>query len=94
MEREISGAAVLLVPHTRYFQSAIALRALELGTPVALARNSFAAHVLDDAPGLFNPGDGAREVAQTVQDTLAHQRPYEVFATYCRRADESWKQLL
>lgn len=94
LERQISGAAVLLLPYTRYFQSGIALRALEMGTPIVLARNSFAAHVIGDAPGLFNPGDGAEAVAQTIRDTIALQRPDELFSEYRRRVDESWLGLL
>lgn len=94
LAREIAGAAVLLLPYTRYFQSGIALRALELGTPVALARNSFANHIVGDGPGLFSPGDSAQAVVETINDALTMQRTDELLADYRRQVDESWANLL
>ena len=56
-EREVqpllASAAVVLIPYKKYYQSGVALRALESGTPVVGLRNGFLTEYLgQDWPGL------------------------------------------
>ena len=49
----LASAGAVLIPYKRYYQSGVALRALESGTPVVGLRSGFLTHYLGDGwPGL------------------------------------------
>lgn len=53
LDAALAEAAVVLIPYAHFFQSGIAVRAVELGVPVAGPRHPFLTELLgDDWPGL------------------------------------------
>lgn len=55
-DRELLLAGCLLIPYLHYFQSGVALRAVEIGTPVVGARHPFLCDSLglESTPGIIN----------------------------------------
>jgi hypothetical protein len=51
LDRELGGATLVLIPYSRYFQSGVAVRALELGTVPISPRTSF----FEDLMGAKSP---------------------------------------
>lgn len=58
MDERIATASVILIPYSRFYQSGIAVRALELGTPVVGPRASSLAELLGLDSGLLVDRDG------------------------------------
>ena len=60
LDAALADAAVVLIPYSHFFQSGIAVRAVELGVPVAGPRHPFLADLLGgDWPGLVAGDDAA-----------------------------------
>ena len=61
LDAALADAAVVLIPYAHFFQSGIAVRAVELGVPVAGPRHPFLTDLLgDDWPGLITTADPTR----------------------------------
>jgi hypothetical protein len=92
---ELGGASVLLVPYRRYWQSGVALRALENGTDVVGARTEFLAKLLGaDHPGLIDGDPDARAWLVAVEATVdGSSRLDERRRVYKDAVDESWASL-
>jgi hypothetical protein len=96
LDAAIDDAAVVLIPYRNYFQSGIAIRALERGTLSVSPENSFARDVFGAVPEtIYRPKAQAAEVLDhlvAVADSTSS--PREIFEDYRRRTDESWTDLL
>ena len=93
LDTELSRAQVVLVPYRNYFQSGIAIRALELGTPVALLHNDFAESLLGEETPMIRGDATAGAVIDVISQLLAGPSAHEIIAAYRSRVDESWQQL-
>jgi glycosyltransferase involved in cell wall biosynthesis len=96
LEAEIDGAAVVLVPYRRYWQSNIAMRSLEADTPVVGAPTPFLRSMLGDDYGGFPAAEGgAGSWLQAIEATLQGAPDLaERRRDYQRRVDQSWANLL
>lgn len=96
LDAAIDDAAVVLIPYRNYFQSGIAIRALERGTLSVSPENSFARDVFGAVPqAVYRPEATAREVLDhliTVAEVPI--RAVEVAQDYRSRTDASWGELL
>jgi hypothetical protein len=92
---ELRAASVLLVPYRRYWQSGVALRALENGTDVVGARTEFLAKVLGaDHPGLIGGDPDASAWLSAIEATVdGSSRLAERRRVYKDAVDESWASL-
>lgn len=92
LDQRIGSAWAVLIPYNRYFQSGIAVRALELGTVSIGARNSF----LTDLMGADNPllAEGPQDTAGLLNACLQAAEnppdPRRIFADYRHRTDAQW----
>jgi glycosyltransferase involved in cell wall biosynthesis len=60
LDQRIEGSAAVLIPYSRFYQSGIAVRALELGVPVVGPRHPFLMDLFGAQwPGLISTGHGA-----------------------------------
>jgi hypothetical protein len=60
LDQQIGGSAAVLIPYSHFYQSGIAVRALELGVPVVGPRHPFLIDLFGDQwPGLISTGQGA-----------------------------------
>lgn len=90
----IAASACVLIPYARFFQSGIAVRALEAGTPVVGPRHPFLEDLLGASwPGLVDSDDprlwcrAVEAVSAVSPDTLA-----EVRASYTARCVAAWRR--
>lgn len=93
LSREIRQAAVVLIPYRRYFQSGIALRALELGTLSLSPPNSFAESTFGKAGIVVGHEDETRWL-EAISNVL--ERPggaRSVFDNYKHSVDTAWADL-
>jgi GT2 family glycosyltransferase len=68
VDETLAGAECLVLPYDRYFQSNVAVRALESLTPVVGERHPFLEDLLGhDWPGLVDDGDWAAAVTRVLQ---------------------------
>jgi hypothetical protein len=82
----IQGSHVVLIPYTRFFQSGVAIRALEAGIPVVGPHQSSLAELLgNDCPWLVRNGIWSQSV-----DAAINARPDEVLA----KAQESYEDVV
>lgn len=64
LDAELRSAGVVLIPYDRYFQSDMAVRAYESGTPIVARRHEFIEGLLgSDWPGIVDGPDSADWVA-------------------------------
>ncbi|MCR2764233.1 glycosyltransferase [Microbacterium sp. zg.B48] len=56
-QSSLSSASVVLVPYKRFYQSGVAIRALEAGTPVVGPRNSVLADIVGESSGWLADDD-------------------------------------
>jgi hypothetical protein len=92
---ELRLASVLLVPYRRYWQSGVALRALENGTDVVGARTEFLTMLLGaDHPGLIDGHTDARAWLGAIEATVdGSSRLDGRRRVYKDAVDESWVSL-
>jgi hypothetical protein len=94
LDDAIDTSACVLVPYTRFFQSGIAVRALERGTPVVGPRHPF----LEDLLGVSWPGlvasDDPRLWCEAVDAVMAMapEALAEVRASYTTRCVAAWRR--
>ncbi len=94
MDEVLGSASVVVVPYRRYFQSGIALRALELGTMSLSPENSFARDVFG-AAGIVVKDQDAESWAEAIHRiTSKAELPRSTFLSYQARSDASWRELL
>lgn len=95
LDAAIDEAAVVLIPYRNYFQSGIAIRALERGTLSVSPENSFARDVFGAVPEtIYRPDATAGEVLDhLVAVAESTTSPSEIFEDYRRRTDDSWAAL-
>lgn len=88
LDEELGRAHAVLLPYQYYFQSGIATRAYELGTPIVARRHEFVEQLYgSEWPGLVDAGD-ARAWADTL-DRIVTQRPQPTTDAE-QVADHSW----
>lgn len=94
MDEVLARASVVLIPYSRYYQSGIALRALELGTMSLSPRNSFAEEVLG-ADAIVESADTAEAWLSAV-DRVAEDAalPAQTFDSYRSTVDDQWRRCL
>ncbi|MFJ3384356.1 MULTISPECIES: hypothetical protein [unclassified Curtobacterium] len=77
LDELIRGASVVLIPYRRFFQSGIAVRCLELGTPVVGPRDSSLHDTLVSQPALLadsSPSDWSRAIRAALALTRSEVR--------------------
>lgn len=92
LESVLSQAWVVLLPYRRYFQSGIAIRALEQGTLTVGTRTGFTEDLLGPAnPSIVDDLDSADDWHRAITETIATKQTVpKVFADYRARVDDSW----
>jgi glycosyltransferase involved in cell wall biosynthesis len=91
-EDEVSSAAVIVIPYRKYWQSGVAIQALEREIPVVGAPTSFLRTLFgDDYPGLTT-GQGDPEAWLEAISTVANEPPdmYSSRRRYQDEVDRSW----
>lgn len=96
LDAVLARAAVVLVPYRTYFQSNVAVRALELGTPSILKASSFSRDLFDNDPRL-DIGDAS--CTNTVMNGLLsaaemHDDMPRMLSEYQLRVDNSWRSFM
>jgi glycosyltransferase involved in cell wall biosynthesis len=92
----LDSASVLLLPYRYYFQSGVALRALEAGLPVVGRQTGFLVSVLGaDFPGAVDDWDDPRSWLTAV-DAAVRGRTSQIrsAAEYSRRGAAEWSSLI
>jgi glycosyltransferase involved in cell wall biosynthesis len=91
-ETRISEASVVLIPYRRFYQSGVAVRAIELGTPVVGPRRSSLDELIGTRPELLvdpdDVGDWIRAVEAACQLTVNDRR--ELLDDYVLRTHQAW----
>lgn len=93
LTESISGVDVVLIPNTAYYQSGIAIRAMELGVPVVGIRTPFLSSLYgDDYPGLLSGSTADDWVAAIIRAVDFVVEPGR--RDYRDRVDQGWRQWL
>ncbi|MBP2411524.1 hypothetical protein JOF48_000323 [Arthrobacter stackebrandtii] len=96
LDQRIDAAAIVLIPYKNYFQSGIAIRALERGRPVVSPENSFTKLIFGHVDGAVYPADSPPEqVVAHIKLVMSSQ--YQALATFSRyrdQVDRSWHDLM
>lgn len=94
----LGDARVVLIPYRKYYQSGVALRAMEVGTPVVGIRTQFVEEYLgSDWPGLIEVGHESTEEWVAAIDAVIDTQgiPVQQAATTARtQVAEEWKLAL
>jgi glycosyltransferase involved in cell wall biosynthesis len=96
LDQRIAGSAALLIPYSRFYQSGIAVRALELGVPVVGPRQPFLMELFGASwPGLIPPGHGAIAWADGLAKvTSSSARLTPSSAAFRDRCEREWAEYL
>lgn len=96
LDAVIDEAAVILIPYKNYFQSGIAIRALERGRLSVSPENSFANEVFGSIPGsIYKSSATPEEVLESlVMVSSSRSAPLQALESYRERADLSWTSVL
>lgn len=94
LDRALASAHAVLIPYRHYYQSGIAIRALELGTVSIGPTSSFLADLNAAAPELapqqFDSASMRRALEIAVQSASANA----VYSDYLKRAQVSWANVV
>lgn len=91
-DAELDNAGVLLVTYKYFYQSGVAVRAVERGTPVVGPAHPFLEDLL--GPGVLLPTDASdNDWVQTVLSAVATSTPAEVQESYFERVISDWENL-
>lgn len=92
----LGRAWAVLLPYDLYFQSGIAIRALEQGTLTVTPRTSFAEDLLGaDSAAIIGDSSSITDTLQTILATLELQSTVtRVFERYRAAADVSWRSAM
>lgn len=93
---EIASAAAVLIPYHRYWQSGIAIRALEANVPVVGGDTEFLTTLYGDGyPGLCGATADPDEWLGAIEAVSRRSYALDDYRTaYRHRADESWRRAL
>lgn len=96
LDAAIDRAAVVLIPYKNYFQSGIAIRALERGRLSVSPKNSFAMDVFRACPGaIYEPSASPESVLECLLAVAsAPEAARKIFMDYQQRTDASWASAL
>lgn len=92
----LATSAVVLIPYQRYWQSGVAIRALEVGTPVVGAANGFLSEIYgSESPALVRPHASAEEWLEAVSttSTLSGDDMSRIAEENYRSARRGWADL-
>lgn len=92
----LATSVVVLIPYQRYWQSGVAIRALEAGTPVVGASNGFLSEIYGtDSPALLRPNATAEEWLEAVSaaSTLSVDEMSRIAEENYRSACRGWANL-
>lgn len=90
LDERLATAGAVLIPYRFYFQSGIASRACELGTPVVAERHEFIESLYgSDWPGLVD-GDGAGAWLRAIDRALESEAPPP--RSVQGAADRAWRE--
>lgn len=90
----LASATVALIPYRRYYQSGVAIRALELGTMSLSPSNSFAYDLLGSAGVVDDGNDPSAWIAAIVRVSESPEFAQRAFTSYRTRVDDSWRAML
>lgn len=92
LDRALASAWCVLIPYQLYFQSGIALRALELGTLSVSPHTSFASDLLGAGSSLMTDSSRSdEEFARAIASALAGEHdPAVLLERYVEAVDRSW----
>jgi glycosyltransferase involved in cell wall biosynthesis len=93
LDQVIASAGAVLLPYQRYWQSGIAVRALEAGVPIVGASTPFLRDLMgDDDSGLVEATGHTEAWLAAVNSALARSKGQSKSArlSYQRKVDESW----
>jgi len=97
MTARLRRARCVLLPYSHYFQSNVAVRALEVGTPVVGHRHPFLEGLLGaEYPGYVEHGSDPTGWARAIERSIAIPPGSlaEPLGVYERRAIQSWSTFL
>ncbi|MFF0284377.1 hypothetical protein ACFYSW_29230 [Rhodococcus aetherivorans] len=90
LDRALDDSDVVVLPYRQYWQSGIAVRAVERGTSVVGERTEFLSVLMgDEYPGILDDGDSWAQAIELVVD-----RDDQVHAEYKQLVDESWRHVV
>ncbi|SCB75488.1 hypothetical protein GA0061083_0530 [Pseudarthrobacter enclensis] len=92
----LAAAWCVLLPYDLYFQSGIAIRALENGTLTVTPRTSFGEDLLGlNSPSIIDDKRSPRDTISAIEYTLDHRGTAgEHFTRYRDLTDQSWRRAL
>ena len=96
LDQRIAGSAVVLIPYSRFYQSGIAVRALELGVPVVGPRHPFLMDLLGAQwPGLISTEHGSSAWAEAISEvTRCAAELSSLSAAFRDRCEREWADYL
>lgn len=96
LDAAVDRSAVVLIPYRNYFQSGIAIRALERGRISVSPENSFAKDVFGEyAAATYRPDAKPEMVLECLLAVAAApDAPEKIFSGYKQRVDSSWTAAL
>lgn len=92
----LASSAALLLPYQHYFQSGVALRALETGIPVVGRETGFLSEILgSEFPGAVSDWDNPACWAAAIEDaTQAAESQLAAANQYSVRGEVEWRELV
>lgn len=96
LDQRIGSSAAVLIPYSRFYQSGIAVRALELGVPVVGPRQPFLMDLFGAQwPGLISSGNGAVAWADGLAKVTRSSAELTPVSTAFRdRCEREWVEYL
>lgn len=94
LDTVLSSAWAVVIPYQLYFQSGVAIRALELGTPSVSPSNSFADELLDPEAVVQDSRSVPAWLAAVDWCTKNGDAATRGFASYQSRVDSRWREAL
>lgn len=95
LDERILDSAAVLIPYSHFYQSGIAIRALELGVPVVGPRHPFLEDVLGaDWPGLVTGDEVAAWDVAILEASRAADRLDAGLESYRHRCEQEWSAYL
>ncbi len=91
LDRALDDSDVVVIPYRKYWQSGIAVRAVERGVSVVGERTEFLTRLLGaDYPGLVNNSDSWPHTIAAV----ANHHDTQTHAAYVKAVDDSWRPIV
>jgi glycosyltransferase involved in cell wall biosynthesis len=94
LDQRIRDSAAVLIPYSHFYQSGIAVRALELGVPVVGPRHPFLSDLFGDQwPGLISVGQGTTAWADGIAMVTGSSAGLAARSTAFRdRCEREWAE--